>query len=98
MDQGFDLQVGDRCTADVRHTHADDDRVDEIAHHQVLAELGVVLGVPEIHVHWVVVHGEQTEEVVVALGDGLAGPMAIDVPHLEVFEIPSERTLMYGHA
>jgi len=39
---------------------------------------------------WMVVHGDQAEQVVVALGDGLAGPMPIDSADLEFLEIPPE--------
>jgi hypothetical protein len=45
----------------------------------------------------VVVHGDHAEEMVVGLGDRLARPVAVDVAHLEVLEVPAERALVHGH-
>src|SRR5581483_1924648 len=95
--QRLDLQVGDGRPADVGDAHAEHQRVHEVAHHDVLAELGGLLGVPGVGVEGVVVHGDHAEEVVVVLGDRLARPVPVDVADLEVLEVPAERPVVHGH-
>src|SRR5581483_8212293 len=43
------------------------------------------------------VHRDHAEQVVVVLGDGLAGPVPVDVSGLEVLEVPAEGTFVNGH-
>src|SRR6185312_5643198 len=48
------------------------------------AELGGLPGVVRVQVERVVVHGQQAEQVVVVLGDGLAGPVLVHRADLEL--------------
>ena len=59
--QRLDLEVGDGPARDVRHGHAQQQRVDEVADHDVAAELGGGLGVVGVQVQRVVVHRDETE-------------------------------------
>src|SRR4051794_27553935 len=43
------------------------------------------------------VHRHHAEEMVVELGDGLTGPVLVDVTRLEFLEIAAERALVDGH-
>ena len=83
------VEVGDGPAADVGHAHPHRQRQHQGAHHQDAAVLlpGGVLGVG---VHRVRVAGEQAEEVVVALGDGLGRPVAEGVAHPEVLQAAAE--------
>ena len=51
---------------------------------------GLVLGEPLVGVQRVVVHRDHAEQVVVVLGDRLAGPVLVDVADLEVLEVAAE--------
>ena len=90
MAQRLDLEVGDRLAADVRHRHAEQQRVDVVADDDVLAEVGGLLRVVDVQVQRVVVHREQAEQVVVVLGDRLAGPVLVDRADLELLVVPTE--------
>ena len=54
----------------------------------------LVLAEPRVGVQRVVVHRDHAEEVVVVLGDRLAGPVPVDVADLEVLEVPPERAVV----
>ena len=95
--QRLDLEVGDRDAADVGHRHAEHERIDEVAHHDVLAELGLAFGEPRVRVQRMVVHRHHAEQVVVELGDRLARPVLVDVAGLEILEVTAEGALVYGH-
>jgi hypothetical protein len=69
---------------DVGDRHAEQDRIHIVADDDVLAELRGLLGVVRVEVQRVVVHRQQAEEVVVILGDGLAGPVLVGGPDLEL--------------
>ena len=84
------LQVGDRLARHVRHRHPEQQRVDVVADHHILAEVGARPGVVRVQVQRVVVHGEQAEQVVVVLGDRLARPVLVDRADLELLEVPTE--------
>src|SRR5436190_2741177 len=71
----LDLEVRDARAAHVGDAHPEHHRVHEVAHHHVLLELRLGVGVPLVKVERMVVHGDETEEVVVVLGDGLARPV-----------------------
>ena len=97
MLQRLDLEVGDRQAAHVGHRHTEHEAVHEVAHHDVLAELRLRLAVPRVGVQRMVVHRDHAEEMVVGLGDGLAGPVLVDVADLEVLEVTTEGTLVHSH-
>ena len=82
----FGGEVGDRLAADVAHRHAERQRVDERAHDDVAALLGGGR-VDVVDVQRVVVHGDQAEEVVVGLGDGLGRPVLVHVADLELLQV-----------
>src|ERR1700730_10367645 len=86
----LDFQVGDGLAGDVRYRHAEQQRVDVVAHHHVLAEIGGTGGVVRVQVERVVVDGEETEQVIVVLGDRLLGTVLVDLSDLELFIRPSE--------
>ena len=88
--QRLDLEVRDRLAGHVRHRHAEQDRVHVVAHHDVALEVGGRLGVVRVEVQRMVVHGEQAEQVVVGLCHGLARPVPVDRPDLELLEVPPE--------
>src|SRR5258708_25579931 len=90
--------MGDGEAAHVGHRHPDHQAVYEVADDDVLTELRLRLPVPRIRMQRMVVHRDHAEEMVVFLGDGLAGPVLVDVANLEVFEVTTERTLVHGHA
>ncbi len=90
MAQRLDLEVGDGLARDVRHRHAEQQRVDVVADDDVLPELGRPLGVVGVEVQRVVVHRQQAEEVVVVLRDRLAGPVPVDRTDLELLVAASE--------
>ena len=79
-------QVGDRLARDVGDAHAERQRVHEGAHHDIAALLRL-LGVDVVDVQRVVVHGEQAEDVVVRLCDGLGRPVLVDGADLEVLQV-----------
>ena len=56
-----------------------------------------VLGEPGVGVQRVMVHRDHAEQVVVGLGDGLAGPVPIDVADLELLEVATEGSLVGPH-
>ena len=91
--QRLDLEVRDRLARDVRHAHAEHERVDEVADDDVAPELRLGLGVVRIGVQRVVVHRDHAEEVVVGLGDRLARPVVVDVAELELLEVAAEARL-----
>ena len=97
MAQRLDLEVGDGRARDIGHAHAEHQRVDEIADHDVLAVDRLVLGEPLVGVERVVIHRDHAEEMIVGLGDGLARPVSVDVAGLEVFEIPAEWSIVGSH-
>ena len=72
------------------HRHAQQQGVDVVAHDDVLAEVGRLLGVVDVHVQRVMVHREQAEQVVVVLGDRLAGPVLVHGADLELLVVPAE--------
>ena len=84
------LQVGDGLPGDVRHRHAEQQRVDVVTHHHVLAEVGRLRRKVRVQVERMVVHGEQAEQVVVVFGDRLARPVLVDRSDLELLVGPSE--------
>src|SRR4051812_25847421 len=88
--QRLDLEVGDGFAGDVRYGHAEQDRIDIVAHHYVPLELCRRLGVVRVDVQRVVVHRQQAEEVIVGLGDGLARPVPIDRADLELLVVTAE--------
>ena len=98
MQQRLDLEVGDARAADVGHAHAERERVDQVAHHHVLALHGLVLGEPRVRVQRVMVHRDHAEEMVVVLGDRLAGPVPVDVARDEVLEVTPEGPVVDGHS
>jgi hypothetical protein len=51
-----------------------------------------------VGVQRMVVHRDHAEQVVVVLGDGLAGPVLVDVTDLEVVVAAAEGALVHGHA
>ena len=55
------------------------------------------LGEPVVGVQRVVVHRDHAEEMIVVLGDRLAGPVLVDVADLEVLEVATEGSLVRGH-
>ena len=57
----------------------------------------LVLGEPVVGVQRVVVHGDHAEQVVVVLGDRLAGPVPVDVADVEVLEVAAEGPFVDGH-
>src|SRR4051812_2697276 len=79
-------QVRDGLAGDVRDAHAERQRVDVGPHHDVAALLGL-RRVDVVDVQRVVVHRQQAEEVVVALGDGLGRPVLVDRALLELLEV-----------
>jgi hypothetical protein len=79
-------QVGDRLPADVRHAHPERQRVDERPDDDVAALLRP-RRVHVVDVQRMVVHRQQAEEVIVALGDGLRRPVLVDGPDLELLEV-----------
>src|SRR5580704_9819203 len=84
------FQVRDGLARDVRYRHAEQQRIDVVAYHHVPPEVGGLPGVVRVEVERVVVHGEEAEQVVVVLGDRLAGPVLVDRPGLELLIRPSE--------
>src|SRR3712207_6098159 len=80
-------EVGDRLARDVRDAHPERQAVDERAHDDVAALLGLAR-VHIVDVQRVVVHGDQAEEVVVVLGDRLGRPVLVDGADLELLEVP----------
>ena len=84
------LQVGDRLAGDVRDAHSEGQRVDQVADHDIPAELRLGLCVVGVQVERMVVHGEQAEEMVVGLGDGLARPVLVRRADFELFQKPAE--------
>ena len=52
---------------------------------------------PRVGVQRMVVHRDHAEQVVVVLGDRLAGPVLVDVAGLEVLEVTTEGALVHGH-
>ena len=58
---------------------------------------GLVLGEPLVRVQRVVVHRDHAEQVIVCLGDRLAGPVPVDVAWLEVLECATEGPLVDRH-
>ena len=97
MAQRLDLQVRNRCPRHVGDTHAEHQGVHEVANHDVLAVHGLVLGEPHVGVQWVVVHGDHAKEVVVGLGDGLARPVPVHVPDVEILIVAPEGPVDDGH-
>ena len=95
--QRLDLEVRDGDTAHVGHRHTQHEAVHEVADHDVLPELRLRLAVPRVGVQRMVVHRDHAEQVVIGLGDGLAGPVLVDVADLEVLEVATERTLVNCH-
>src|SRR5579859_2187277 len=85
-----DLEVGDRLARDVGNAHPERQRVDEVADHHVAAELRALLRVVRVGVERVVVHGDRAKEVVVGLGDGLAGPVPVRRSDLELLQVTPE--------
>ena len=85
----LDLEVGNGRTGDVGHAHAEDQRVDEVADDHV-ATLDRALGEPGVGVQRVVVHRDHAEQMIVVLGDRLAGPVLVDVADLEILEVAAE--------
>src|SRR6202035_4629338 len=98
MQERLDLEIGDTRAADVGDAHAERERVDEVAHHDILALDGLVLREPRVRVQRMVVHGDYAEEVGVVFGDRLAWPVAVDVPRDEVLEVAAERAVVNGHS
>src|SRR5262249_31081039 len=82
-------EVGDGAAADVSNRQPDDEREDEGADDQALSVL-TLRREAGVQMQRVVVHREKRKEVVVALGDGLSGPVAIDVSLQELIEISPE--------
>ena len=95
--QRLDLEVGDRCPAHVGHAHAEHERVHEVADDDVLAVHRLVLGEPLVRVQRMVVHRDHAEQVIVVLGDRLAGPVPVDVADGEVLEVATEWPLVRRH-
>jgi hypothetical protein len=91
--QRLDLQVGDGLAGDVRHGHAEQERVDVVARHHVAAEVGGLPGVVRVQVERMVVHRQQAEQVVVVLGDRLARPVLVDRADLELLVAAPESHL-----
>jgi hypothetical protein len=88
--QRLDLEVRDRLAADVGHRHAEQQRVDVVADDDVAPEVGRPLRVVGVQVQRVVVHGQQAEQVVVVLGDRLAGPVLVRGADLELLVVAAE--------
>src|SRR5579863_4808431 len=84
------LEVGDRLAADVCNAHPDREAVHEISDHDVAPELGLRLRVVRVGVERVMVHREQAEEMVVRLGDRLAGPVPVRRADVELLEVAAE--------
>ena len=95
--QGLDLEIRDRDTTDVGNRHPEHERVHQVADHDVFAELGLALCVIRVGVERVMVHRHHAEQMVVELGDRLAGPVFVDVAGLEILEVAAERALVHGH-
>src|SRR6185369_14121183 len=70
---------------------------DVVADDHVAAEVGLRLGVVRVGVQRVVVHRDHAEQVVVVLGDGLAGPVLVHVADGEVLEVATEGALVGRH-
>src|SRR5690554_4068896 len=87
----FIFQIGDSLTADIRNSHPHDQTKDQSAYHQYLFML-VMPGVIEIKMDWMVVHGKQTKQVVVALKNGFGKGMFYDGPYLKIFIIVTQTT------
>ena len=90
MPEGLDLEVGDGLPRNLGDGHAEDDGVNEGADDDVLAELGLLLGVARVDVEGVVVHGLHAVEDVVVLGDGASGPVLEHVADLELLVVATE--------
>src|SRR5260221_4734429 len=88
-----DLEVGDRLPRDVGHAHAERQRVNQVADHHVLPELGPFRRVGGVEVERVMVHRDQAEEVVVVLGDRLPRPVPVGRADLELLQVAAERTV-----
>ena len=93
----LDLEVGNGGAADVRHAHAEHQRIHEVAHDHVPPLRRLVLGEPLVGVQRMVVHRHHAEQVVVGFGDGLAGPMAVDIAHFEILVVAAEWAVVDGH-
>ena len=57
----------------------------------------LVLREPGVGVQRVVVHRDHAEQVVVGLGDCLAGPVLVDVANDKIFEVSSKGPFVCGH-
>jgi hypothetical protein len=58
--------------------------------HHIALEVRGLFGVVRVQVQRVVVHGQQTEQVIVVLGDGLARPVLVEGTDLELLVVPAE--------
>jgi hypothetical protein len=76
-------EIGDRLARDVGDGHAQRERVDERANHDVPSLLRP-RRVDVVDVQGVVVHRQQAEEMVVCLRDGLGRPVLVDRSDLEL--------------
>src|SRR5450631_562102 len=83
--QRLHLEVGDGLAGDIRDAHAQQQRVDVVADHHVLPELGGLLGIVRVQVQRMVVHRQQAEQMVVVLGDRLSWPVLVDRSNFELF-------------
>lgn len=79
------FEIGDGLTADIPHGHANDEAEDEGADDEHLAVLGLTRVFP-VEMDWMMVHGEQAEQIVIRLGDRLPGLVVVNIAKGEVIE------------
>ena len=79
-------EVGNGLAADIGHGDAYSQGEHQCAYHQDLTML-IVAGIVDIGMHGMVIHGEETEEIVVALENGLREGMTDLLPYDEIFVI-----------
>jgi hypothetical protein len=46
---------------------------------------------------WVMIHRDHAKQMIIGFGDGLAGPVAVDIADDEVLKTSSERSLVNSH-
>src|ERR1700730_778210 len=79
------LKVGNRFTADIRHTHTQRDTEDKRANYETLLEL-CILTVIRIDMQRIVIHGEHAEKCIIIFSNGTTGPVFIDISNFKLFK------------
>jgi hypothetical protein len=91
--QRFGSERGDRLTRGVGHRDPEKKRVDECPDNQISPKVHLRARVVSVGVHRTDGAREQAEEVILGLGNRVAGPMAIDIADLEIIEVAAEAIL-----